>query len=39
MTGGLSWVTKSVEGPIDLSDDVGCASSDVLVSDVVCAEW
>ena len=36
MTSELSWVAESLEGAIDLSDDVGCASSDVLVGNVVC---
>jgi hypothetical protein len=37
-TGGLPWVAESVEGAIDLSDDVRCASRDVLVGHVVCTE-
>ena len=36
MTSGLSWVTECVEGPVDLSNDVGCASRDVLVGEIVC---
>ena len=39
MTSELSWVAESLEGAIDLSDDVRCASSDVLVGDIVCMKW
>ena len=39
MTGGFSWVAESVEGAIDLSNDVGCAPSDSLVGDIVCMKW
>ena len=35
-TGGLPWIAESVEGAIDLSDDMGCTSRDVLVGDVIC---
>ena len=36
---GLSWVAESMEGAIDLSNDVGCASRDALVGDVVYVNW
>ena len=39
MTSGLSWVAEGVECAINLSNDVGCASSDALVGDVVWVEW
>ena len=35
MTSELSWVAESLEGAIDLPDDVRCTSSDVLVGNVV----
>jgi len=35
MTGRLPRVAESVEGAIDLSNNVGCAPSNTLVGDVV----
>ena len=37
-TCGLPWVTESVEGAIDLSDDMGCTSRDALVGNIICTK-
>ena len=38
-TRGLPWVAKSVEGPIDLPNDLRHGFRGVLVSHVVCMGW
>ena len=38
MTGGPPWVAESVEGAIDLSDDVRYTSGDALVGNIICTK-
>lgn len=35
---GLTWITESVEGPIDFSNDLRNAATNILVGDIVCTE-
>ena len=38
VTSELSWIAKSLEGAIDISDGLGRAPGDALVGDFVCTK-
>ena len=37
-TGGSPWVAESVEGTVDLSDDMGYTSRDALICNIICTK-